>query len=149
MNTICNPLSQAPGRVPSWLQVARTLAEELELAGYRTTPRDGEPCAVFDEIQSVVVLLAGLTGRVLAEHPGATLIDVDIYEHSDIPGRAMVVAECSTSHLFGVSVPAVYSGVPLPEPDMSALPLIGFAHRSRALVPAGRHAGDTRRTHGR
>lgn len=90
---------------PSWAYVMRRVGRALVGHGYHV--RRAEQDAVRDDLESSLLTLCGMVGRVIAEHPGAKLVAVDCYEHYHTPGRVWIVTELSCGHLHGVTIPLI------------------------------------------
>lgn len=90
----------------SWAYAMRRIGRALEANGYHVTRAHDDH--LRDDLESSLLTLCGQVGRVIAEHHGAKLTGIDIFEHVHTPGRVWIVTELSCGHLHGVTIPLLH-----------------------------------------
>ncbi|WP_233884536.1 hypothetical protein [Paraburkholderia flagellata] len=88
----------------SWSYVMDRVGRALQGHGYHV--RRAEEDRVRDDLESSLLTLCGMVGRVIAE-TGAKIKTIDCFEHAHTPGRVWIITELSSGHLHGVTIPLI------------------------------------------
>jgi hypothetical protein len=123
---VCFPLSALHSERP-WAYALARVGRALQANGYHVARDEAHP-AKSDDLEASLLILCGMVGRAIAEHPGAKLTSIDCYEHEHTPGRVWIVTELSSGHLHGVTIPLIDPEpwrAPVIHDDGPALALVG------------------------